>query len=167
MYPFTLNPFPLLQRATSDEAAVLDCISELFGGFERVVELNVQTVKTSLSDQQALANAALSAQSLSEVIDLHSQQLPTTVRKSFAYWRHIEDIVMETGNRFFTAMYAHSGGFLKRFEEMTDIAAAGVSVPCEQSSLHVAGQPAEAEPMAIVDSAGKVISSDRVRNDLH
>lgn len=167
MYLFNLNPFPLLQRAASDEAAVLDCISELFGGFERVVELNIQTVKTSLSDQQALANAALSARSLSEVIDLHSQQLSATVRKSLGYWRHIEDIGMETGNRFFTAMYAHSGGFLKRFEEMTDIAAGRATVPFDQASVHTVEQPAEAEPMAIVDSAGKVLSSGRVRNDFH
>jgi phasin family protein len=69
----------LLQRATSVEVAAFDCITELFGGFERVAELNVQTVKTSLSEQQALADAALSARSLSEVMDLHSQPLPAAL----------------------------------------------------------------------------------------
>jgi phasin family protein len=112
MYPVTLNPFPLHQRATAVEA-VFDCTSEFFGGYKRLVELNVQSVKTSISGQQALADAALSAQSLSELIELHSQQLSAAVKKTCAYWRHVEDITLETTNRFFTAMFAHSGSLLQ------------------------------------------------------
>ncbi|MGA7782957.1 MAG: phasin family protein [Paraburkholderia sp.] len=166
MYPDTPNLFPSSQRAASVEAA-FDCITELFSGFERIVELNVQTVKTSLSEQQALADAGFSARSLSEVIDLHSQLLPAAVKKSFAYLRHFEDIVVETGNGFFTAMYAHPGGFMKRLEEMTGIAAGGPAVLINKANRIVTGEPAVAEPVTIVDSAGNVLSSGDVRSDLH
>jgi phasin family protein len=83
-----------------------ECTAELFIGFERVIELNIEAVKTSIFEQQALADAVLSARSPAQLIDLQSQQLPATVKKTFAYWRHVEDIVVETGNRFLTAIYA-------------------------------------------------------------
>jgi phasin family protein len=119
MHPVRSSPFPLRQRATAVEAS-FDCTNELFSGFERLVELNLQTIKASISERQALTNAALSVRSVSEIIDLHSQQFPATVERAFAYWRHLEDILVETGNRLFAAMYAHSGSFLKHYEEMAD-----------------------------------------------
>jgi phasin family protein len=166
MYPVTLNPFPLRQCATAVEA-VFDCTNEFFGGFERVVELNVQTAKASISEQQAFVDAVLSARSPSELIDLHSQQLSAAVKKTNAYWRHLEDVTVETANRFFTAMYAHSGSFLKRFVEMIDIAPGGVAAGRDRTSLLVSGQQLAAEPAAIVDSSGKVLSSRDAQGDLY
>jgi phasin family protein len=112
MYFVPLNPFALRERAAVVEAA-FDCTTELFDGFERVVEFNAQAVKTSISEQQAMADAVLSTRSLDEFIDLHSQHFPAAVKKTFAYCQHLEDIVVETGSRLFSAMYSHSEDFLQ------------------------------------------------------
>jgi phasin family protein len=112
MYFVPLNPFALRERAAVVEAD-FDCTTELFDGFERVVEFNAQAVKTSISEQQAMADAVLSTRSLDEFIDLHSQHFPAAVKKTFAYCQHLEDIVVETGSRLFSAMYSHSEDFLQ------------------------------------------------------
>jgi phasin family protein len=170
MYPDTTNLFSLRQPETAVDAA-FDCTNEVFAGLEKVVELNVQTVKTSLSEQQALADAALSAGSISEAIDLQSAQFPAAVTKTFAYWRHIEDIAVQTRNDVFSAMREHFGGSLQTFANMFDLASTGFADQQrpEGSSLLVPAQPdiPAGGPVAIVDSSGNVVSSADVRGDLH
>lgn len=167
MYPDTINPFSPRQREIAVEA-VFDCTTELFAGIEKVVELNVQTVKTSLSEQQALADAALSAGSVSDAVDLQSQQFRAAVTKTFAYWRHVEEIALQTRNELFSAMHEHFGSSL---QTIFDAAPGGFAADerVGRSNLLVTTGPAvvAAGRVAIVDSAGKVVSSDDVRNDLH
>jgi phasin family protein len=170
MYLGTTDLFSSHQRHAAGEAA-FDCNTEVFDGVAKFVELNIQTVKTSLSEQQALADAALSAQSLSEVIDLQSQQFPAAIKKTVAYWRHVEDIAAQTRVGLFGVMQSHFGSALETFTGMIDMAS-GVADAQKQfgkSSLLVAGQPAvdAVEPVAIVDSSGKVVSSGNAQGDLH
>ncbi|CAB3795389.1 phasin family protein [Paraburkholderia fynbosensis] len=159
------------RRRDAAVKAAFDCNNEVFDGITKVVELNIQTVKTSLSEQQAMADAALSAQSLSEVVDLQSRQFPAAVKKTFAYWRHVEDIAAQTGIGLFTAMQTHFGGALRTLAEMADVAPGTVATQegLGKWSLFVMGQPAvdAAQPGVIVDSSGKVVSSGEVRSDLH
>jgi phasin family protein len=170
MYLDSADQFSSRQRENAVDAA-FDCNTEVLSGITKVVELNLQTVKTSLSEQQALGDAALSAQSLSEVLDLQSQQFPAAIKKTFAYWRHVEDIATHTRNGLFAVMQSHMGSALQTFTGMVDIAS-GVSAVEEQageSSLLVSGEPVvdAAQPVAIVDSSGKVVSSGKTRGELH
>jgi hypothetical protein len=118
-----------------------------------------------------LADAALSAHSLSEVIDLQSQQLPAAVKKSFAYSRHVEDIAVQMGTGLFIAMQEHIGRSLRMLWETVDFSAGAGAAPrrMEKAAVLVAGQTetAIAEPVAIVNSSGKVIASDDAQGDPH
>ena len=162
---------PLFRQGDAALSASSSCAEEIFAGIEKVIRLNMQTAKTAVAEQQALADAALSAKSLSEVIDLQSQQLPAAVKKGFAYSRHVEDIAAETGTGLFLAMQEHIGRSLRTFWDALDISTVGASVPrrLENAAVVVAGQPepAVAEPAPIVNSAGKVISSDDVQRKRH
>jgi phasin family protein len=162
---------PFFRQGDAALRASSSCAEEIFAGFEKVIRLNMQTAKTAVAEQQALADAALSAKSLSEVIDLQSQQLPAAVKKGFAYSRHVEDIAAETGTGLFLAMQEHVGRSLRTFWDALDISTVGASVPrrLENAAVVVAGQPepAVAEPAPIVNSAGKVISSDDVQRKRH
>ena len=113
MYPDTSNQF-LRQRDTAFEAA-LGLHHRSRCRPRKVVELNVQTVKTSFSEQRALADTAPSARSLSEVIGLQSQLLPAAIKKTFAYWQHVVDIAIETRYGWFTAVQEHLGSSLRAF----------------------------------------------------
>lgn len=152
-------------------ATYFECTTEVFAGVEKIVELNAQTVKTSLSEQQALADAALSARSLTEIIDLQSQQLPAAVTKTFAYWRHMEDIATGTRTAMFEAMgdrFANPWqAFIDTMGVVSDKAASRESsgdVPLLLTDNTAANI---ADPVAIVDSSGKVVSSAGMRDDLH
>jgi hypothetical protein len=48
MYPDPVNRFSSRQRDTAVDAA-FQCNTEFLAGFQKVVELNMQTIKTSLS----------------------------------------------------------------------------------------------------------------------
>jgi phasin family protein len=162
---------PFFRQGDAAIRASSSCAEEIFAGFEKVVRLNMQTAKTAVAEQQALADAALSAKSLSEVIDLQSQQLPAAVKKGFAYSRHVEDIAAQTGTGLLLAMQEHIGRSLRTFWDALVISSGGASVPrrLENAALVVAGQPepAVAEPAPIVNSAGTVISSDDVQRKPH
>ncbi|NKJ50829.1 phasin [Burkholderia sp. SG-MS1] len=170
MYLDTADQLSSRRRDAAVNAA-FDCNAEVFDGITKVVELNIQTVKTSLSEQQAMADAALSAQSLSAVIDLQSRQFPAAVKKTFAYWRHVEDIAVQTGIGLFTAMQTHVGSVLTTFADMADVApgTAATQEGLGKWSVFVTGQPAvdPAQPGGIVDSSGNAVSSAEVRGDLH
>ena len=163
MYPDPVNRSSSRQRDTAVDAA-FQCNTEFLAGLQKVVELNMQTIKTSLSEQHALADAALSAQSVSEVIDLQARQFPAGVKKSLAYLRHVEAIAEQVGNGLFAALQAHFGSSLKAFAEMADGTNAGVARhgQIDDSGLLVIepSPGAAAEPVAIVDSSGSIVSSD-------
>ena len=162
---------PSLRPCEPSLQAAFDYVNEVVAGFERVVELNVQTVKTSLAEHRALADAALSARSFSEAIDLQSQQMPAAVKKTFAYWRHVEDISVTTQSGLFAAMRDLSGGALQALGEFADLAARR-SVSDERldrTGVVLIGRPTSGDdhaPVAIVDSSGKVVSSDGEQRNL-
>lgn len=128
MYPNMMSQLSMRRIETAIDVA-FDGIDEVFAGFEAVVELNVQTVKTSLSEQRALTDAALAAGSIAEVIDLQTRQLSAAVTKTFAYWRHVEDTAVQTGNNVFSAMHEHSGSPLRTIAGIFNIAISRF-VPC-------------------------------------
>jgi phasin family protein len=121
MYLETTNRFSPRDGST-DIALVFDATRELYAGMESVVELNVQTVKTSLNEQHALALAALSSQSLHEMIDLQSQQLPAAVKKHFAYWRHVGDIAAQTQSGLVGIVQGHVENALTAIAKFADAA---------------------------------------------
>jgi phasin family protein len=170
MYADTLNQFSPRQRDAVVEAA-FDCTVEIFAGIEKVVELNVQTARTLMSEQQALVEAATCSGSLSEVIDLQSQQFPASIKKAIAYWRHVEDIAVQTRDGLFGVMQEHFGGLFDAFSEMFDVASIRFAPPLRlgRSSPLVMPRPTLANygQASIVDSSGNVVSGGDVRRDLH
>jgi phasin family protein len=150
--------------------AAFDCAATLFGGLEEITELNVQTVKTSLSEQHMLAQAAFSAESIDEIIDLQFRQIPAVVKKTFSYWRHVEDIAMRTLGGLLVVAHERLESSLRTFVEEMRIAS---SVPAvvgrgDNTALAVVPQPtAPAGPVTLLDSSGYVVLIGDERRELH
>lgn len=155
----TLKYSPLFRR-DADLPGAFDWIVCAVAGLEKVVELNMQTVKTSLREQEVLAEAALSARSFSEVIDLQSQQLPAALKKTFAYWRHVQEIAAETGGALASVMQASVQNLMTTLHAPVDIATSAASEQGGTSRLLSTYPPGAGvgTPAAIVDSSGKMIS---------
>ncbi|MGY6124949.1 phasin family protein [Paraburkholderia strydomiana] len=140
-------------------------------GLEKVVELNMQTVKTSLSEQRALVDAALSSVSLDQVIDLQFQQVPAAMKKTCAYWGHVEDIAVDTHNELAGVLQNSVSSYLSTLFSFFGSAASIGIAPAERTTVTsplVIDEPptTQSGPVAILDSAGNVVASTG-RTDLH
>jgi phasin family protein len=69
-------------------------------GFEKLIELNAQTVKATLAEAQELAAQSLSRKEPQAVFAVQTSQLQTTVQKAQAYWTHVNEIVSSTQAEF-------------------------------------------------------------------
>ncbi|HEY2020090.1 phasin family protein [Paraburkholderia sp.] len=151
--------------------AAFDYTTALFGGLEELVELNVQTVKASLDEQNVLAQAALSARSIDEITELHTGQLPAAVKKTLFYWQHVEDIALRTQRGLLAATQQRLDSVLQTFAIGMNTAS---SVPAltargENAGLVVVDEPPAVEvgSVAIVDSSGQIVSSGDQPSKLH
>ncbi len=158
-------------RHEGNAIAAYEIVTKAVAGIEKVVELNVQTVKTSLSEQQALVNAALSSVSLDQVIDLQFQQVPAAMKKTCAYWGHVEDIAVDTHNELAGVLQDSVRDYLSTlfsfFGSAASIGIASAGRTTVTSPLAIDEPVATRnEPVAILDSSGNVVSSGG-RTDLH
>ncbi|SAL24776.1 TIGR01841 family phasin [Caballeronia humi] len=77
-----------------------------FEGFEKLVGLNVQTVRTSLAESQELVGKALSVRDPQELIALQTSQAQAGAERLQAYWRDVYAVVNGTRSVFAAAAEA-------------------------------------------------------------
>ena len=70
--------------------------NKAFEGVEKLVELNLQVAKTSLSEAADTTMAALSVKDAQELLALQASLLQPAAEKAAAYSRHLYDIVAGT-----------------------------------------------------------------------
>lgn len=85
-----------LGRSTA--ASIGDIAARTLEGLERLAHLNLQTVKTTLAEQQQIADEAITTRSLEWAMTLPSAQTQAAFKKVLAYWHHVSNIVVETGS---------------------------------------------------------------------
>ncbi|MEM5314719.1 TIGR01841 family phasin [Paraburkholderia sp. JHI869] len=71
-----------------------------FEGIERLAELNVQAVKSTLAENQEFAVKALSAKEPQETFSQQSILVQPAVEKVQSYWRHVAEIFSSTQAEF-------------------------------------------------------------------
>ncbi|NUQ17419.1 MAG: phasin family protein [Sphingomonas sp.] len=82
-------------------------------GMERLLELNVQAVKTSVSEDRAVALEALNAKDLQAWVELTLRQAQANKEKVQAYWRHVSEIAMETGSELVAESQKHVNEYVR------------------------------------------------------
>lgn len=132
--------------------------NDSFDALEKLTTLNLQVVKTSLSEHRALADAALSATSPFAVFDLHLRASQAAIEKMLAYWRHVGDIAMQTQSQLLSASLDASEAASR-----SDVAQGGRMMLDTSKRI---GQDvgsgiddAAKQAASIVDSAGNAVSS--------
>lgn len=74
--------------------------TKTFEGFEKLVELNLQAVKTSLAEAADALRAALGAKDPAELLSIQTGFVQPVGEKAAAYSRHVYDIVTATTAEF-------------------------------------------------------------------
>jgi phasin family protein len=85
------------QKANVD--TLFSLTSKAFEGFEKVVALNLQFIKSSLSESEEWTRKALSAKGLQELFSLHANS-QSGIEKIQSYSRHLFDIASATQAEF-------------------------------------------------------------------
>jgi phasin family protein len=150
------------RERTDGVVLAFQSVSDMYAGFGKLVELNLQTLKTSIAEQQALLNATLSAQSLGDAIEMQTQILPATLKKQHAYWRHVGEIVLQTQSEVLGCVFDYTERVGSTVPGASELAQDGPALvlPAELAGADGGSGPtAEATPVTIVDSAGNSVST--------
>ncbi len=98
MTTFTADQFVAAQKATLE--TLFGLTTKAFEGVEKLVELNMQVAKTTMSEAADTAQAALSVKDAQELLSLQAGLLQPAAEKAAAYSRHVYDIVAGTNASF-------------------------------------------------------------------
>jgi phasin family protein len=82
------------QKANFD--TLFGLTNKAFEGVEKLVELNLQVVKSTLAESQENAQRALSVKDAQELLALQAGLLQPAAEKAAAYGRHVYDIAAQT-----------------------------------------------------------------------
>ena len=96
--PFTADQFVAAQKASIE--TLFGLTTKAFEGVEKLVELNLQVAKTTLTEAAETATAAASVKDAQELLALQAGLLQPAAEKAAAYSRHLYDIVAGTGAEF-------------------------------------------------------------------
>jgi phasin family protein len=91
---FTPEQFIAAQKASIE--TLFGLTTKAFEGVEKLVELNLQVAKTSLTEASETTKAALSVKDAQELLSLQANLLQPAAEKAAAYSRHIYDILAGT-----------------------------------------------------------------------
>jgi phasin family protein len=94
MSTFTPEQFLAAQKASIE--TLFGLTHKAFEGVEKLVELNLQVAKTSLSEAAETTNAAMSVKDAQELMALQAGLLQPAAEKAAAYSRHLYDIFAGT-----------------------------------------------------------------------
>ncbi len=94
MTTFTADQFVAAQKANLETLFGLS--QKAFEGVEKLVELNLQVAKTTLTEAADTTIAALSVKDAQELLNLQASLLQPTAEKAAAYSRHVYDILAGT-----------------------------------------------------------------------
>lgn len=92
----TFTPEQVLAAHKANVETLFGLTAKAFEGVEKLVELNLQVAKTTLSEAAETTQAALAVKDVQELLALQAGLLQPAAEKAAAYSRHLYDIVSGT-----------------------------------------------------------------------
>ena len=117
---FTPDQFIAAQKATFE--TLFGLTTKAFEGVEKLVELNMQVARTTLTEAAETAQAALSVKDVQELMSLQAGLLQPAAEKAASYSRHVYDIVAGANAEASKAAEAHVADTQKKVLALVDTA---------------------------------------------
>ena len=96
----SFTPEQLLAAQKASFETLFGLTTKAFEGVEKLVELNMQVAKTSLTEAAETTYAAMSVKDAQELLTLQAGLLQPAAEKAAAYSRHLYDIMAGAGAEF-------------------------------------------------------------------
>ena len=132
---FTADQFMAAQKASLE--TLFGLTAKAFEGVEKLVELNLQVAKTSLSEAADNATAAMSVKDAQEFMALQASLLQPAADKAAAYSRHLYDIVAGAGAEFTKSAEANMAESQKKVLALVDTAVKNAPAGTESAAALV------------------------------
>jgi len=173
MTPFTAEQMMAAHKANVE--TLFGLTHKAFEGVEKLVELNLQLAKATLSEAAETTKAALSVKDAQELLALQASLLQPSAEKAAAYSRHVYDIAAGTGAEVTKAAEAQMADAQKKVMAVVDtavknapagtenavalvksaVAAANNAMESVQKAAKQAAEVAEANFQAVTNTAVK------------
>ncbi len=116
----TADQFIAAQKASMD--TLFGLTHKAFESVEKLVELNMQVARTTLTEASETAHAAMSVKDAQELMALQTSLLQPAAEKAAAYSRHVYDIVAGAGAEITKSAEANMADSQKKVMAMVDTA---------------------------------------------
>jgi len=117
---FTPDQFIAAQKASFE--TLFGLTQKAFEGMEKLVELNMQVAKTTLTEAAETAQAAMAVKDVQELMSLQASLLQPAAEKAASYSRHVYDIVAGANAEATKAAEAHMADSQKKVLALVDTA---------------------------------------------
>ena len=136
--------------------------SKAVEGLERVLDLNIRTLKAAMQDASDATLAGLTTKDLQELSSLQPILPQTVIEKLQSYSQHVYEIASDIQAEFVEAIEAHASGTRKKAQAMVDAAARNAPAGTESaiaimtSAMRAANSVYDAVQQAGKQAAGVV-----------
>ncbi len=117
---FTPDQFIAAQKASFE--TLFGLTQKAFEGIEKLVELNMQVAKTTLTEAAETAQAAMAVKDVQELMSLQASLLQPAAEKAASYSRHVYDIVAGANAEASRAAEVHMADSQKKVLALVDTA---------------------------------------------
>jgi len=115
-----LNTEQILTAQKANVETLFNLTNKAFEGVEKLIELNLQVAKTSLSETAENAKAVLSVKDAQELLALQSSLLQPAAEKAAAYSRHLYDIAATVNAELTRLLEEQSSDVQRKFMSAVD-----------------------------------------------
>ena len=140
-----------------------DVWNKAFGCIEKLTELNVRAVKSTLAENQAIASMALSTKDPQELFALQTQRAQAAMEEAQSYWRHVWNIVVSTQAELVTSAEAQFNKRLRDTQTFVDTVASNAPAGSEAAvnALQTAVTAASEATSATIEASKKAAEQAR------
>jgi phasin family protein len=162
-------PEQLIAAQKAGVDALFGFLNTTYPGFEKLVDLNVQAAKTSLAENQAVLSEAVSVKDAQSLLELQMRQNEAANAKAQAYWRHVNEIVIETNSQLLAQSQKQVSEYVRETQALAE--SLGKNAPVRSGTFAAfwsksfevmrdagaAFQQQAKEAVDVVDKAGKPV----------
>ncbi|CAG9172736.1 hypothetical protein LMG23992_02313 [Cupriavidus laharis] len=115
-----LTPEQVAAAQKANLETLFGLTTKAFEGVEKLVELNLQVVKTTFAENIDNAKKALSAKDAQELLAIQASLVQPVAEKTLAYTRHLYEIASETQSEFTKVAEAQLAEGSKNVQALVD-----------------------------------------------
>ncbi|CAG2140861.1 TIGR01841 family phasin PhaP1 [Cupriavidus numazuensis] len=115
-----LTPEQVAAAQKANLETLFGLTTKAFEGVEKLVELNLQVVKTTFAENVDNAKKALSAKDAQELLAIQASLVQPVAEKTLAYTRHLYEIASETQSEFTKVAEAQLAEGSKNVQALVD-----------------------------------------------